>query len=337
MKNAVWLSGVAGSYAEAACVLQRVGQVALSATTVWRCVAKWGPYFQAVETAREEKTNALPVRGAAPETQVAEPVRLGAAMDGAMVHVRQEGWKELKVGCVFQIAPQTMTDPITQESVEQGHATQLTYVAHLGGPERLGRLLWSEAYTRGWAQTPDTQVIGDGAPWIWNLTAEFLAPRHQTVDWYHATQHLHQAAQRLYPTRPAQCVRWYNATETLLFQGHADTVATMLTKRATHLPDHADELLTQAAYFEHNQRRMQYLELREEGYLIGSGMIESAAKQFKARLAGPGMRWSRNGLAHLLPIRAAVLGHSFDDLWPTVYAFSKNSLPDRFLRRRQLC
>jgi len=69
---------------------------------------------------------------------------------------------------------------------------------------------------------------------------------------------------------------------------------------------------------------MNYLELREEGYLLGSGMIESAAKQFKARFAGPGMRWSRPGITRLIPIRAAVLSHTFDDLWPALYSFSKN-------------
>ena len=98
----------------------------------------------------------------------------------------------------------------------------------------------------------------------------------------------------------------------------------MLTTRAAHLPDQADGLLAQATYFENNKRRMHYMELREEGYLIGSGVVESAAKQFKARFTGPGMRWTREGIAHLIPIRSAVLGDTFDRLWPAVYAFSKN-------------
>jgi hypothetical protein len=37
----------------------------------------------------------------------------------------------------------------------------------------------------------------------------------------------------------------------------------------------ADGLLTQAGYFSKNKRRMQYLEMREEEYVIGSGMVES--------------------------------------------------------------
>jgi hypothetical protein len=97
-----------------------------------------------------------------------------------------------------------------------------------------------------------------------------------------------------------------------------------LTKRATLCPPQAAGLLAQATYFDNQKRRMNYLELREEGYLLGSGMIESGAKQFKARFTGPDMRWSREGIARLIPVRAAVLSHTFDALWPAVYSFSKN-------------
>jgi hypothetical protein len=60
---------------------------------------------------------------------------------------------------------------------------------------------------------------------------------------------------------------------------------------------------------------MQYQEFREEGYPIGSGTVESGIKQFKARLTGPGMRWSRPGAEQMLVVRAAVLAHDFDPLW----------------------
>lgn len=60
---------------------------------------------------------------------------------------------------------------------------------------------------------------------------------------------------------------------------------------------------------------MNYLEMREGEWPIASGVVESGAKQFKARFAGPGMRWSRTGAENLLPIRAAVLSHNFDAMW----------------------
>ncbi len=60
---------------------------------------------------------------------------------------------------------------------------------------------------------------------------------------------------------------------------------------------------------------MQYQDFREQGYPIGSGTVESGIKQFKARLTGAGMRWSRNGAQRMLTIRAAVLTDNFDHLW----------------------
>ena len=70
-----------------------------------------------------------------------------------------------------------------------------------------------------------------------------------------------------------------------------------------------------ALYFDRHQRRMQYLEFREEGFPIGSGTVESGVKQFKQRLAGPGMRWNAANAKRMLVIRAAVLGNDFDALW----------------------
>jgi hypothetical protein len=322
VKETVWLSGIVGSYAAVATILQRVGRVPMSTSSAWRRVEQWGSNFQALETEQASKASTLPT-AAAPQ-QVPAEKRLGAAMDGAMVNIRCEGWKEVKAGCVFAIEPQTVIEPHTQERVEQGKATQLTYVAHLGGPDALGQRLWAQAQARGWEQATDTQVVGDGAAWIWQLSDLYFAPRQQTVDWYHATEHLHAAAQLYAPANERVATRWYNSAETLLFQGQIEQIVRQLTQRATLCPAQAEGLLAQATYFDNQKRRMQYLELREQGYLLGSGMIESGAKQFKARFTGPGMRWSRAGIARLLPIRAAVLSHTFDDLWPPAYSFSKN-------------
>jgi hypothetical protein len=61
------------------------------------------------------------------------------------------------------------------------------------------------------------------------------------------------------------------------------------------------------------------MEMREEGWVIGSGMVESGGKQFKARFAGPDMRWSREGAEHLLPVRAAILTKRFNQRLKALY------------------
>jgi hypothetical protein len=65
---------------------------------------------------------------------------------------------------------------------------------------------------------------------------------------------------------------------------------------------------------------MNYLEMRMEGYPIGSDMVESAAKQYKGRFCGAGMRWSRKGAERVIPFRSAILSKRFDKMWQLAYS-----------------
>ena len=47
----------------------------------------------------------------------------------------------------------------------------------------------------------------------------------------------------------------------------------------------------------------------------GSGMVECADKQYKARFAGPGMRWSHLSTEKFLPVCSALLSEHFDPTW----------------------
>ena len=245
--------------------------------------------------------------------------KMGVAMDGSMVHILEEGWKELKVGCVFEITSRMATDPQTQEEVPLGSAVNNTYVAHLGGPETFGRQIWAEARQRSWMHVEDSQAIGDGAPWIWNLVSEHFYTSHQLVDWFHATQHLSDAARSLYGEGTSQTRRWYRRWETKLYQGHVRQLISALKRQATRHPEKSPAILQQLNYFQNNLKRMNYLEMRMEGYPIGSGMVESAAKQYKGRFCGAGMRWSRQGAERLIPVRSAILSKRFDKLWQLTY------------------
>ena len=175
--------------------------------------------------------------------------------------------------------------------------------------------MFAEARRRNWLHVLNTEVLGDGAPWVWNQAEEHFGGSQQAVDWCHADQHLHAACASIHPPDTSAEQRWLNKHKELLYQGHADQIAQAL-HAAAQSQAGAD---AEAGYFETNHRRMQYMQLREDGWVIGSGMVESGCKQFKARLAGPGMRWSRSGAEHLLPIRAAIMGDQFDRIWQAVY------------------
>lgn len=315
-----WLSGVADSYERAEEIMKRIGQLEMSDSTIWSHVQVRGAALQAAEEKRKEKAMALPKVGERPRQPARGADCMGVGIDGGMVNIREEGWKEFKVGAVFERIKRLTRLPDREEWVEMAHAEHNSYVAHLGDAQTFGPLIWSEAQARGWEDARTTQTIGDGAHWIWNIADEHFPLSVRTVDWYHASQYLHEAAHLLYPNASTAATRWYNRTETMLFQGQAEAIADSITAKITANPSlNRDELTAKSTYFRNNHRRMQYMEFREDGLPIGSGMIESGVKQFKARFTGPGMRWSRLGLQCLIPIRAAVLSHSFDSLWLAVF------------------
>jgi hypothetical protein len=314
VKQAVWLSGLT-SYEQAGEILRKIGGVEISSKSVWRCVEKWGSKLEQVEGLQMVK--AYDYEREIDRNRSLEP--MGAAMDGMMVNIREEGWKEMKVGSVFEIEKRQTIDKKTGEEVELGSAVKNGYAAHLGGPEIFGKKMWAEARQRHWEQAVDNIVIGDGAAWIWNLAGEHFYASRQVVDWYHASEHLADAGKILYGDGSPKARRWHRRMETPLYQGHADKIAAKLKRLAKQDPSKSEELLKEANYFQNNYKRMQYLETREDGLPIGSGMVESAAKQYKARFAGPGMRWSRAGAKRLLPVRTAILSKRFDLMWSLSY------------------
>jgi hypothetical protein len=312
----VWLSGLV-PYGRAAEILNRVGQIEISASSVWRRVEHWGTEIQVVEARQQVK--AYELEEPRPHDPDRSLPKMGVSMDGTMIHIRSEGWKELKVGSVFEIGTRIVIDPETKEEIPLGSAIENTYVAHLGDPQAFGHQIWAEARQRSWMESEDSLAIGDGAPWIWNLVAEHFYTSHQVVDWFHATQHLAVVARSLYDEATPQYRRWYRGWETKLFQGHARSLIRALKRQADSKPERSEAILQQSKYFQHNLKRMNYLELRLEGYPIGSGMVESAAKQYKERFCGAGMRWSRSGAERLIPVRSAILSKRFDRLWHLAY------------------
>lgn len=320
-----WLSGEVDSFEEAERVFARIGHLSISDSSIWRRKETWGERFKQVEEAERERANTLGSANSFREQVLGSEKRIGVSMDGTMVYIRDEGWKELKVGCSFDINVFPTWDKETQEWEELAHAVNNHYVAHLGGPERLGQLLWAEAKQRGWEGAKDREAIGDGAPWIWNLVQDHFYDARQAIDWCHALEHLSDIATLLHEEGTSAAKRWYRSTEKALYQGHAERIALEVNEAAVGYSEEiAEQLETEADYLDKHKRRMQYLELREDGFVIGSGMVESGGKQFKSRFCGPGMRWSREGIERLIPIRAAIMSGCFDTVWQTAYNLPPN-------------
>ena len=285
-------------FADASQVLERLAQVDVAPTTVWEQTRQHGQRLQAA--AERQRCQVGMERTRWEHGRYDAHLARSISLDGGMIHIRGEGWKEFKVGMVSGIE-QHWQDP--QHPIR---LVEMAYTAVIGDVACFRPALWALAVQQDVPYAGRTATTADGALWIWRLVADLFPCSLQIVDWYHARQHLALTANARFPDDETAARRWFDRMSAYLFRGE-------VWKIIHDLCQHNGEV--HASYFQTHQRRMRYAEFRAEGYPIGSGGVESGIKQFKQRLTGAGMRWSRSGAERMLAIRAAVLSNSLDTLW----------------------
>jgi len=295
-RDGVWLSALM-PFEQAAQVLERIGGHRVATTTLWEHSQQVGERWAAQSEARY-----VSVERTRWETRHYQPhLRCSVSMDGGMVYVRQEGWKEFKVAVVGTLRP-----PWELEDNDTARSLDLHCTAVLGSPDEFADAVWRLAVEQQIPYAGQVAVTADGAVWIWRLTADLFPCSIQIIDWYHATQHLNTLAQARFADDSAQAQTWLNTLKHHLWSGECWQVIDQARRAG---------LTTQVAYFEQHQHRMDYPAFRAQGLPTGSGTTESAVKQFKHRLCGAGMRWSRQGVRRMLHLRTAVMEESFDRRW----------------------
>lgn len=299
----VWMSGHV-PFESASEVFARIGHRQIPASSIWKQTRHHGPRLKAYVDEQQDHVGVE--RMVLPPPGQDHQQRKGVSMDGGMVNIREEGWKEMKVGTVFDIELRLERDQLTRDLVQRPHGVHQSYSAVLGSVDQFAPALWALAWHHGVPMAADSSVTADGAEWIWALAADLFPGSVQIVDWYHACEHLAQAAKARYPDDPARTQHWYRRRCTELYKGEIHKITRRLDRAGLH--EHS-------RYFRTHKRRMQYQTYLEDGYPVGSGTVESGIKQYKGRLTGPGMRWSRPGAEQMLVIRGSVMAQNFDTLW----------------------
>ena len=307
-KQMVWLSGLL-PFGQSVEVMARIGERFMSQSTTWRMVQHYGEQLQTVVEHQREQESVERIQ--LPDARHDHEQRKGVSIDGGMVHIREQGWREMKVGTVFDVELRLERNPQTGDLDEMAHGVNVHYTAVLGTKQEFTPALWALAVEHDLPTARNRSVVADGAPWIWEVAEDVCPDGQQVVDWYHAVEHLYKAAVALYPNESdlAKRQRWFKTYKHHLYMGQIETIISVLNKRGVpHF----------ATYFERHKRRMQYLEFREDGLPIGSGTAESGVKQFKHRLCGTGMRWEEDNANRMIILRSAILGHDFDSLWAKI-------------------
>ena len=68
-------------------------------------------------------------------------------------------------------------------------------------------------------------------------------------------------------------------------------------------------------YFDTHSGRMNYQEIANRGWPIGSGAVESACRQKQCRLKRCGQFWTGKGLRNLCSLDEARRNRHWDELW----------------------
>lgn len=174
--------------------------------------------------------------------------------------------------------------------------------------QRVGR----EAQRRRFDLVARRVVLGDGAPWIWNLAQELFPGATEIVDRFHVKQHLSEVAKALYPTDPGRAHQWAEQQYQKLDTGQLQRLRRALLCHAAR----CEEARKCAEYIQRNQPRMHYTEFHAQGLCTSSGVVEAGCKlTVGTRLKRAGMHWTLWGANAIIALRCCRLSGRFEDFW----------------------
>jgi hypothetical protein len=243
-----------------------------------------------------------------PPASVAEPPeRLYVAMDAAKAHTGGS-WHDVKCGAIYAALPPTAAEP--DRKVDRSGRKR--YCARQEEAASFGRRVYVAALAAGLNQAQEVVVLGDGADWIWNLSAEHFHGATEVLDYFHAAEYLWKLAKVLYGEESPQGKRWAQTRCRDLKEKGPKGLLRALSRRKTATPESHEALRLARKYFGNHRKRMEYAKFRARGLMIGSGPVEAACKSvINQRLKGTGMRWTPEGADAMLAVRSTTLsGHS---------------------------
>ena len=309
-------------------LLQFTG-VAVSDDTIWNWVQDTGQRaMKNLQLQLQYLANAQSPQVESLEATL-ETMPLIIAADGVTVPFRPQlktpkgkiVWREVKIALLARLEKLQ-----TKAGKSATRLRQRIMVAVLGDIDDLKTRLQLETLRQGIKTAAQVVWISDGARGFWRLYRECFAEHAIGIlDFYHAVQHLWQAATPYEDGNPARTPQiWFDRMRHQLRHGFGKRIIKELDwlSKSKNTDEVTKPILRQVRdYLKTHINHIQYRQFKKQGLPIGSGMVESACKWLiQQRFKGTGMRWSENGFNHLLHLRLAWVNHRFDAL------FSEESL-----------
>jgi hypothetical protein len=301
-----------GSYQEAAAVAQKWG-TEVDDSTLHVLTQRLG---ERAEQQTQERLKQV-VAELSPQRAASELAVF--MLDGWQVRYRGPGWgkkktkkkrvewHELKTG-VFYLQEQAGCT-----EAGRGILSEKVVACWQGEGGELGRRLHWEALRRGLGRAKWILVVGDGAPWIWNVAADRWAGAQEVLDFYHASEHVWELGRALYGEDQAK--EWVESSLHELRHGHEDKFLARIAALKLPRAQAAETVREQKNYFANQAQRLNYKEIADRGWPIGSGAVESACSGKQGRFKRRGQFWTKAGVGHLEALIEARENNHWDELW----------------------
>jgi hypothetical protein len=246
---------------------------------------------------------------------------LGVLMnDGWMARFRGPGWgkkktkkdrvewHEIKTGVFYR------HDQLAHTDSGRGLISEKVMVRWQGDSCEFGQRLSWEARRQGLGRAKETLALADGGKWIWNLVDDRWSHAWQLLDFYHASEHLGELADALWADEPT-AKAWVQERCHQLRHGKEKKVLKEIAALKTPGGERGEIIRKQKNYFAGQSQRMNYKEMADRGWPIGSGAVESACRQSQCRFKRSGQSWTQLGFRHLNAVDEARRNNHWDELW----------------------
>jgi catechol 2,3-dioxygenase-like lactoylglutathione lyase family enzyme len=238
-------------------------------------------------------------------------------VDAGKVNTLENGWRDLKIAVAQKRPAAQSAKPEEWQSRKLPAATARVMWADIAAAKRFRRHWKTRLERLGLKTMADLHVLGDGASWIWKSAIRALTGCHQTLDIYHACEHIAGAGKKLFGEgTPAATAFFERGRDLLLDEGWTGIcrlVGEEYQRQDTPFVRAILEPMTR--YFVAHLRRLGYRDCLATGQAIGSGVVEGAAKTLGLRLKARGARWKHKNARAMAALVCARNGEEWSGYW----------------------
>ena len=239
------------------------------------------------------------------------------AIDAGKVNTRERGWRDLKIAVAQKRPPAEPATPEQWESRDLPEATARVMWADITAARRFRLSWWARLRRLGLPAMAELHVLGDGASWIWKAAGRALTGCRQTLDIYHACEHIALAGKRLFGKGSAEAAAFHRHGRALILKegwtGICRLIGEELAREDT--PTRREALDRLLGYFVNHIGRIDYRGRLAAGEAIGSGVVEGAAKTLGLRLKARGARWRHKNARAMAALICCRHTHQWSLFW----------------------